>query len=370
MARSNKGKKVDKTPKQRTPKSSRNNEKKARENEGMAVYHDGKEADREKHYRQPTAVESATVNEIHDLLNESYPDFKKILHILKDPNIDFEEKKFMIVTQKDEHGKTTAQVAIERNAPVELIELLIFIGGSQVVTAQDTEGYNCIHTAANRGVCPEIVHQLCYIGRDTGAVTQTDHDNQDLPLHKAVRRGKFSSLEVVKTLIQYGGRDSLKMPNFEKMLPVHSSLCFMTNEEITIYLLTEGIHHGVGGDEAIGGLLVKSQFNEGEWRTTMMRLKEKGIDEAVLTEVSKVKNERNKRTSLHSAIAAGDTSAAEEFIKIAQSVDPHELIDETRVDPSTGLPIVAMAAAYLDLSTIYFLIRREPRVFGCLATDS
>mmetsp|Transcript_30447 Transcript_30447/g.35469 ORF Transcript_30447/g.35469 Transcript_30447/m.35469 type:complete len:198 (-) Transcript_30447:1254-1847(-) len=193
---------------------------------------------------------------------------------------------------------------------------------------------------------------------------------QDLPLHKAVRWGAKSSLEVVKTLIYYGGRETLEIGDSENMLPVHSSLCYCINGKITLYLLTEGIHHGVGGDEGIGGLLVTSIFTGGELRTTMKRLKEKGIDQAVLKEISKVKNERNGRTSLDSAVAAGDSLAANEFIEIAKSADPDRLIDVTRVDPVTGLSMRPAAAAYLDVSTIYDLILMEPSIFYFLVNTA
>mmetsp|Transcript_30447 Transcript_30447/g.35470 ORF Transcript_30447/g.35470 Transcript_30447/m.35470 type:complete len:146 (-) Transcript_30447:1954-2391(-) len=80
--------------------------------------------EQEEHNRKPTPVESAKVNELLKLLHTDEPDIEKIMRILKDPNSEFEEKKFNIVCQKDAHGKTTARVAIEKGLPYHIIELL------------------------------------------------------------------------------------------------------------------------------------------------------------------------------------------------------------------------------------------------------
>lgn len=303
-----------------------------------------KQLEDEKTVRLSIAERSPT-SEVHRCLSDG--DFQMARMILKDPNIDSEEKKFKAATYYNENlGTTAAQEAIRRKAPHDVVELLAFIGGEVAVTAKDVNGYNAIHLACKTGSSSEVVDALCFVGKE--AVHQQDNFG-DLPIHKVAYKNGAST-EVVKTLIHHGDRRMLEVKNKDGALPVHSSVYFFnTNLEVCKLLVTEGLHQGVGGEEGMGGLNVEYDDISGTRKTTFEKLKEKNLSNCLLGEIKDVVSSKYGTTLAEAGAKHG----------LQWQKGMEDLVEATDCE-QIKLGIIALAAGGRknDLHTIYQLCSR------------
>mmetsp|Transcript_24029 Transcript_24029/g.35754 ORF Transcript_24029/g.35754 Transcript_24029/m.35754 type:complete len:353 (-) Transcript_24029:86-1144(-) len=277
----------------------------------------------------------------------SNSDFPTALMILRDPNIEAEEKKFAAVTYVDANGSTVTHEAIRRDAPYELLELLLFIGGKKTVIAKDNNGYNTLHQACKRGSSSDVVRVLSFVGGKE-ALHQTDNFGE-LPIHKASFKNGAST-DVLKVLIEVGGRETLEKKNSDEMLPVHCSVYyFNTNLEVCRVLITEGLHHGVGGDEGLGGLNIEYRDIDRQRKTTYQKLKQQNIANCLLKKISNVVSEGNGKLPVESGATAG----------LPWENGMEALVEATNeADIKEGLVVLAASGSNSDLATIFELIKR------------
>jgi ankyrin repeat protein len=317
----------------------------------------------EKKYVLPSPAHAAEPSEVYRCI--SVGDFRAAMRILKDPCIESEEKKHLAVSYKCSTNRTTVtHEAIRCGAPYELVELLVFIGGKDVVTTKDSNGYNPVHLACKRGANPDVVAALSEVG---GKDALNEKDNYgELPIHKA-SSAKGASTEVVKTLLKYGGRDMLGCKNKDDMLPVHSSVYFFnTNLEVCKVLIREGLHHGVGGEGGLGGLNVEYTDLNGKKKTTIKKLRQTKILDCLL---EKIKDEVSEKHGTNVAEAG-----AKHGLKWQDGME--ELVEATDRDAiEIGLITLAASGEKIDLTTIYELSKRHAGLFdfatknGILSTE-
>ncbi len=288
---------------------------------------------------------AAPTSEVHRCISNK--DFQTALQILNDPNIEAEEKKYAAVTYADADGRTVTQEAIRHDAPYELLELLLFIGGKKTVVTKDKNGYNTVHQACKRGASPDIVRVLSFVG-GREALHQTDNFGE-LPIHKASFKNGAST-EVLKVLIEVGGRETLEKKNSDEMLPIHCSVFyFNTNLEVCKVLITEGLHHGVGGEGGLGGLNIEYRDIDRQRKTTYEKLKQKNIADCLLKEISNVVSEAHGRTPIESGATIG----------MEWENGMEALVEATNEsDIKLGLVVLAASGDESDLGTIYELIKR------------
>ncbi len=345
MGKSNKGKQT----RVKTPK---NNGRKFHVGRGSDINDNvefGKEqyeAEKEKHTL--SIVERLPTSEVHRAVSSG--DFHRLKIYLDDDNLDAEDKKHAAVTWRhEEFGTTPAQEAIRRNAPYDVVEKLLFIGGREAVTAKDANGYNAVHLACKLGSSSDVVGALCFVGKE--AVNQQDAEFGDLPIHKVAASGRKASTAVVKTLIDHGGPEMLGIKNKEGHLPVHRSVYFFsTNLEVCKLLVTEGLHHGVGGEEGLGGLNV--EFEDGlrsTSKTTAQKLQEKCLLEHVITDTKDVVSKRYGTTIVQAGAKHG--LKWEEGLKVLVETTDSEAI-------KLGIVVLAASGKKTDLHTMYQLCLR------------
>ncbi len=287
----------------------------------------------------------ASTSELFRCLAEG--DFQRPLEILNDPDIETEEQKYAAVTYANADGRTVIQEAIRQDAPYELLELLLFIGGKKTVLTKNKNGYNTIHQACKKGASPDTIRVLCFVGGKE-ALHQTDNFGE-LPIHKASFKNGAST-EVLKILIEVGGRVTLEKKNSDEMLPIHCSVFyFNTNLEVCKVLITEGLHHGVGGEGGLGGLNVEYQDIDRQRKTTYEKLKQKNIADCLLKDISSVVSEAHGRTPIESGAITG-----------LEWENGMEALVEATNESDIKLGIVGLAASgdESDLGTIYELMKR------------
>jgi ankyrin repeat protein len=367
MARSNnsrrKGKQEPKAPKKMDRKDNRSQWRVDCAVLGHHVEYDLEQERYEKKYVPLSPAHAAKPCEVYRCI--SIGDFRAAMRILEDPCIESEEKKHLAVTYKCSTYRTTVtHEAIRCGAPYELVELLVFIGGKDVVTTKDSNGYNPIHLACKRGANPDVVAALSEVG---GKDALNAKDNYgELPIHKA-SSVKGASTEVVKTLLKFGGHDMLGCKNKDGMLAVHSSVYFFnTNLEVCKILVTKGLHHGVGGEEGLGGLNVEYTDLNGKRKTTMKKLRQTKILDCLL---EKVKDEVPIKHGTNAAEAG-----AKHGLKWQDGMK--ELVEATDRDAvKIGLITFAASGEKIDLTTIYELSKRHAGLFeyatknGILSTE-
>ncbi len=349
MTKTHKSKaKAEKQPKQNNRKDGRPNLKVTAKIEGKkeraamdeTYYYEYRE---EEHTIQSIAS-AADISTLHRSVSQD--NFPHAIQILKDPNLDSEDKKFAAVNFVDEHGTTVTQEAIRRKAPYELIELIAFIGGKDSVTVKNKNGYNAIHTACKWGSCPEVLDILVYV---SGKEPLYDVDDVgDLPIHKVCLRNGASTA-ILRTLIDAGGREMLEYKNHDEMLPLHCSVYyFNTNLEVCEFLLTEGFHHGVGGEAAGGGLFTEYQDIDRTDKTPLDKLKEKMDVNKFIGRINNVVSEKYGTTLVEAGAKHG----------VEWERGMKDLWEQTDPDlVKTGMVIYAASGDKADLTTIYELTR-------------
>lgn len=287
---------------------------------------------------------AADISTLHRSVSQD--NFPHAIKMLKDPNLDSEDKKFAAVKFVGESGTTVTQEAIRRKAPYELIELLVFIGGKESVTAKNENGYNTIHLACKYGSCSEVLDTLVYIaGKEP--LYDIDHVGE-LPIHKVCFRNGTSTA-VLKTLIDAGGREMLEHKNHDEMLPLHCSVYyFNTNLEVCEFLITEGFHHGVGGEEAGGGLFTEYHDIDRTDKTPLDKLKERMDVNKFIGRINNVVSEKYG-TTLVEAAAKNGLEWERGMKDLWEQTDP-DLV-------KLGMVIYAASGENADLTTIYELTR-------------
>lgn len=306
------------------------------------------EIEAEKRAR-PTVAEAASVCELYTNINSCQ--FHRAIKILKDPNLDTEEKKEMMVKFQDEYGTTPLQLALRReNTPYELFELLVQIGGKDAITITDKMGYNTIHCACKEGASPEVIDDLCdFGGKD--ALYQQNHIG-NLPIHNAALR-KSASTDVIRKLLQVGGREQLSHNNEYGQLPVHLSVYyFNTNLEVCQILIHEGHHHGVGGEEGVGGLFTEHVDNAHKRRTTYDKLNMLKLSDCILKNIANVASEKYGLTPTQAGAKHGfKWNTMKNLLEATEEGDIKE-----------GLIIYAASGEKADLTTTYELCLRYANV--------
>lgn len=346
MAKSrNSNKQQKKEPKINTRKNDRQSWKQFIRQEVNTDYDDIKQEEYEEENPLLSPAAAAETDEVHRCLSNS--DFHSVFQILRDPNIEAEEKKYAAVTYADAQGRTVLQEAIRKDAPYELMELLLFIGGKKTVITPDRNGYNSLHQACKRGSGPDIVRVLSFVGGKE-ALHQTDNFGE-LPIHKASFKNGAST-EVLEVLIEVGGRETLEKRNQDQMLPVHCSVYyFNTNLEVCKVLITEGMHHGVGGEGGLGGLNIEFQDIDRKRKTTYEKLKQTNLANCLLKEISNVASEAHGRLPVESGATVG----------LEWENGMEALVEATNeVDIKEGLVVLAASGSDSNLATIYELIKR------------
>jgi hypothetical protein len=299
----------------------------------------------EERYVPPSPAVAAHPSHVHRCV--SMGDFHEALRILNDPNLDAEEKKYLAATYTDQNGTSSLHQAIRRDAPYELLELLVFIGGKDTVIKKDKNGHSTVHIACKLGLSNDVVNALCFVGGKE-ALHQTD-DCGNTPLHQAAYRNG-SSTEVVKTLIDVGGRETLGFKNHDNRLPVHCGVYFFnTNLEVCTIMVTEGIHHGVGGEGGAGGLFVEYSDIDSKKKTTYDKLNEYNLSDCLLKSIQNVVSE----THGTSVVEAG----AKHGLKWEDGMEALvEITDEAAI--KIGIVALAAAGQQTDLTTIFELVKR------------
>lgn len=334
-----------KIPRQKPPKGGRHQWRNEIEDYGRFVQEQEQERYYEETYVPPSPANAAETSDVHRCISNS--DFQGAMHILNDPDITSEEKKFLAATYTHPNGSTVTHEAIRRNAPYELVELLVFIGGKDAVTTRDRNGYNTVHHACKRGSDSDVVNVLSYVG-GKDALHQTDNYGE-LAIHKVSFRNGASS-KVVETLLDHGGPEMLAIKNKDNMLPIHCGVYyFNTNLDVCRVLIKEGLHYGVGGEEGMGGLNVEYLDIDRKRKTTLQKLRQNNLSNCLLDSIKNVVSEKHGCTLVESAAKHG--------LKWEDGME--ELVEVTGED-KIKLGIVAYAASghKSDLTTIYELSRR------------
>lgn len=295
-------------------------------------------------HEKPTIAEAAPVCKLHEYINGCR--FDKASQLLKDSNLDTEHRKELMVKFKDEYGITPLQLALRRNAPHDLLELMGQIGGRDAVISRDNDGRNTIHWACKESSSDEILDDLCYFG-GKDALYQASEIGE-LPIHNAVIK-RSASVKVVQKLLEVGGREMLAHKNEYQQLPLH--LCiyyFNTNLEICKILLHEGHHHGVEGEEGVGGLFTKHHDITNKEVTTYDRLKKLKLSATVLKSFVNIPSKQHGLTPTQAGAKYG--------FKWDLMKDLLESTDEG--DIKEGLIVYAASGDQTDLQTMYELCLR------------
>jgi hypothetical protein len=284
-------------------------------------------------------------SEVHRCISDD--NFKGALYMLQNPDPESEDMKFAAATYVDEKsGETATQSAIRKNAPIELLELLVFIGGKSAVMKKNCNGYNAVHLACKRGSHPDVVDTLLYVGGKE-SLYDTDHVGE-LPMHKVCLRD-CASTEIVQTLIDAGGRQMLEHRNNDEMLPVHCCVYwFNTNLDVCQILVTEGLHHGIGGEAGAGGLFVEYLDIDQTHKTTFDKLKQTDSSNDLIEKI----------VSVSEKVASSVTEAgARQGLKWEKGMQ--ELVECTDTGAlKVGMVTLAASGEDNDLTTIFELCKR------------
>lgn len=293
---------------------------------------------------RPSIAEAAPVCRLHEYIDQCR--FQKATKLLKDCNLDTEHKKEYMVKFQDNYGTTPLQLALRRDAPYHLLELIVQIGGKDAVIAKDNDGRNTIHWACKLDSSSEIIDELCLFGGKDALYQESSIG--ELPIHNAVIK-RSASVAVVQKLLEVGGREQLAHKNEYDQLPVHLSVYyFNTNLEVCKILLHEGHHHGVGGEKGVGGLFTEHTDITNRRRTTYDRLKLLNLSETILENFVNVVSEKHGITPTQAGAKHG--------FKWDLMKDILESTDEGAI--KEGLITYAASGEKTDLETMYKLCER------------
>lgn len=302
----------------------------------------------EEQYHYPSPAMAAPTSELHRCVSIEGLNEKRAWEILTDPEPDAEGKIYESVLYTNERGENVIQQAIRSKVSPKMIEYLVFTAGKQAVTMQNNNGYNALHLACKRSASSEVIDTLTFIG-GKDSMYATDHCGE-LPIHKACRHhSKSQSTEIVKTLIDAGGKEMLEYKNDDEMLPLH---CVVYYNDNNLNLCKILIAEGSQNVEGIGGLYSKSQDVSHEVKTVLEKLKEFNELESLVKDMDPAEAKATMKHGLINGVPW----------KVMQG-----LVEETDKDPDLELLVLAASGDKTDLSTVYELGMRNVNMLSRLA---
>jgi len=170
-----------------------------------------------------------------------------------------------LVMRTDHYDHTSLHIVFEYEAVADVISKLLDVGGRDLVmVGNELYGKTALHYACQvnpRENHDEAMAKLIEFGGKELVIAK-DYSG-DTVLHYANYHSM--SLEIVKKMIEIGGKDLLKEENDDHMMAVY--LVFSESEldeteiiDLLILLIKEGIYHNIGNDEfSIGGLFERYQ---------------------------------------------------------------------------------------------------------------
>eukprot|EP01043_Picozoa_sp_COSAG02_P031096 COSAG02_NODE_2013_length_10111_cov_24.161039_2_plen_636_part_00 len=135
-------------------------------------------------------------------------------------------------------------LAAAYSTSVEVVRLLLHVGGIDQLNAVDSEGCLPIHLAAAYNSSVEVVQCLLAFGgadqlsKRTSFRGRQNYPKGCEPVHWAAVYSH--NAEVVRLLLDFGGADQLQLSDSEGSLPIHRAVAYSSNVELIRVLLDIG----------------------------------------------------------------------------------------------------------------------------------
>ena len=141
-------------------------------------------------------------------------------------------------------GSLPIHVAANHNSSVDVLRLLLDVGGVDQLQAKDQDGDLPIHFAASFNSSVDVLRHLLDVGGADQVRMKNEHGA--LPIHAAA--GSNSSVDVLRLLLDVGGPYQLRMKTNDGRLPIYLAAKLSSSIEVARLLLGRGSPRCVGND--------------------------------------------------------------------------------------------------------------------------
>ena len=126
-----------------------------------------------------------------------------------------------LVMAKDKDNWTAMHYACRYGASVDIIKMLVDIGGEDLVTAKNVNNNNntALHYACSNGASVDVIRMLVDIGGKDLVMAKDEDNNNNTALHYACDKG--ASVDVIKMLVDIGGEELLMAKNKDNYTALH-----------------------------------------------------------------------------------------------------------------------------------------------------
>ena len=123
------------------------------------------------------------------------------------------------VMAKDQFNQTALHYVCVYGASVDVIKMLVDIGGEELVMAKDKDNWTAMHYACRYGASVDIIKMLVDIGGEDLVTAKNVNNNNNTALHYACDKG--ASVDVIKMLVDIGGEELLMAKNKDNYTALH-----------------------------------------------------------------------------------------------------------------------------------------------------
>ena len=208
------------------------------------------------------------------------------------------------VMAKDQFNQTALHYVCVYGASVDVIKMLVDIGGEELVMAKDKDNWTAMHYACRYGASVDIIKMLVDIGGEDLVTAKNVNNNNNTALHYACDKG--ASVDVIRMLVDIGGEELLMAKDENNDTALHIA-CWTGASVDVIKMLVD-----IGGKDLV---MAKDEDN-------------------------------NNNTALHYAC---DKGASVDVIKMLVDIGGEELLMAKNKDNYTALHLACLNGASVDV---------------------
>ena len=242
-----------------------------------------------------------------------------------------------LVMAKHLNGMTALTFACIDDSPLEMIDTLIDIGGRELVMSTDVAGQSALHFASSNDVSIELLNRLIEVGGKELVLSSTSQPNGMNTLQTALNMNVKTRIETIDSLIKVGGKELVMTKYSEEfnMSILHLAFLVHASDDVVKRLIEVGGRDILMATEFNGNTALHSACEDDASVDVVERMIELGGKELIM-----VKNSRGE-TALHTASHHASVDVVESLIKFGEK----DLFMEEDFDEKTALHVAVQYAS-------------------------